>query len=204
MRATEQRELADTLATRGIPLIMDEVYHPLYFGDDSPGAAALPNTIAVGDFAKALSLPGLRIGWLVDRDAHRREALLDARSYFTISGSPLTEALGALALGHASTIFATLRATAAMNLALLERFMDRHREQLWFVPPAGGTTCFPRLRSGHDARPLCAALARVGVLTAPGDCFDAPAHLRVGFGAMREGYAEALHVFGEVLAQQGD
>lgn len=201
MAAAEQRELAEALAARGIPLIMDEVYHPLYFGGDLPTAADLPNTIVVGDFAKALSLPGLRIGWLVDHDAHRREALLDARSYFTISGSPLTEALGALALEHASTIFATLRATAAANLASLARFMEGHREQLSFVPPAGGTTCFPALRDGRNARPLCVALARAGVLTAPGDCFDAPSHLRIGFGAMREGYAEALHLFGQVLTR---
>jgi aspartate/methionine/tyrosine aminotransferase len=200
MPVTEQRELADALAARGIPLIMDEVYHPLYFGGDLPTAASLPNTIVVGDFAKALSLPGLRIGWLVDRDAQRREALLDARSYFTISGSPLSEALGALALEHASTIFSTLRETAATNLAMLTRFMDAHREQLAFAPPAGGTTCFPRLRSGENARPLSMALARAGVLVAPGDCFDAPAHLRIGFGAMRDGYAEALQLFGQVLA----
>jgi hypothetical protein len=29
----------------------------------------------------------------------------------------------------------------------------------------------------------------------------APAHLRIGFGAQRTGYAEALAVFGEVLAK---
>ena len=58
--------------------------------------------------------------------------------------------------------------------------------------PAGGTTCFPWLRDGRDARPLCEALAKAGVLAAPGDCFDMPAHFRVGFGAMRSGYADAL------------
>ena len=92
---------------------------------------------------------------------------------------------------------------AAANLALLERFMDGHRELLTFVPPAGGTTCFPCLRVGPDARPLSAALAKAGVLVAPGDCFGAPSHLRIGFGAMREGYADALRVLGEVLARRG-
>ncbi len=109
MPANEQRKLAELLAARGIPLIVDEVYHPLYHSAPIPSAAKLPNTIVLGDFAKALSIPGLRIGWLIDADPERREALLDLRSYFTISGSPLTEAIGAHALAHADAILGRLR-----------------------------------------------------------------------------------------------
>jgi aspartate/methionine/tyrosine aminotransferase len=199
MAGAEQRKLAEALAARGVPLIVDEVYHPLYFGGDVPTAAALPNTLVLGDFAKALSIPGLRIGWLIDRDARRREALIDARSYFTISGSPLTEFMGTLALSHAKVILARLRETATGNLRLLAAFMAEHADLLDFALPAGGTTCFPRLRDGRNARPLCEALAKAGVLVAPGDCFEAPMHMRIGFGAQREGYADALRVFGEVL-----
>ncbi|HEU5133948.1 MAG TPA: pyridoxal phosphate-dependent aminotransferase [Steroidobacteraceae bacterium] len=201
MPPAEQRKLAEALAERGIPLVVDEVYHPLYFGERLPSASALPNTIVLGDFAKALSIPGLRIGWLVDRDAHRREALMDLRSYFTISGSPLTEAIGAHALAHAPDIIARLTQVAQGNLALLARFMEKHRDVFGWAPPGGGTTCFPWLRDGRDARPLCEALAKAGVLAAPGDCFEMPSHIRVGFGAMRNGYAEALAIFGETLAK---
>jgi aspartate/methionine/tyrosine aminotransferase len=130
MAVGEQRKLAEALAARAIPLIVDEVYHPLYFAADAPSASALPNTIVLGDFAKALSLPGLRIGWVIDRDTKRREALLDLRSYFTISGSPLTEAVGAHALAHASAILERLRNVARANLELLTRFMEEHRAML--------------------------------------------------------------------------
>ena len=208
MHTNEQRKLAEALAARGVPLIVDEVYHPLYFSGDMPSATALrgaarTNTIVLGDFAKALSLPGLRIGWLIDRDARRREAFIDARSYFSISGSPLTEALGAVALSHAPAVLERLRGVATANLALLTKFMAEHAEVLEFAVPAGGTTCFPKLRSGRNARALCEALAKAGVLVAPGDCFEAPAHMRVGFGAVREGYGDALEVFAEVLARGG-
>jgi aspartate/methionine/tyrosine aminotransferase len=200
MTAPEQRALAEELAAGGIPLIVDEVYHPLYHGATISSACALPNTIVLGDFAKALSLPGLRVGWLIDRDARRREALLDLRSYFTISGSPLTEAIGAHALANAPAILDRLHTVSRANLALLAQFMDRHAEMLSWAPPTGGTTCFPWLRDGRDARPMCEALAKAGVLTAPGDCFDLPAHIRVGFGAMKSGYADALEIFSRVLA----
>jgi aspartate/methionine/tyrosine aminotransferase len=121
------------------------------------------------------------------------------RCYFTISCSPLTEAVGTHALAHASGILSRLDGVARANLALLTRFMDEHRDVLGWSRPSGGTTCFPWLHDGRDARPLCEALADAGVLVAPGDCFDMPAHFRVGFGAMRSGYADALEIFRRVL-----
>jgi len=200
MPANEQRKLAELLAARGIPLIVDEVYHPLYHGAPVASAAKLPNTIVLGDFAKALSIPGLRIGWLIDADPDRRAAALDLRSYFTISNSPLTEALGAHVLAHAGEVLARLQSVSQANLALLTRFMHTHRDAIGWTPPAGGTTAFPWLRDGCDSRPLCETLAKAGVLVAPGDCFDMPAHMRIGVGALRDGYAEALEIFRAVLA----
>jgi len=200
MPANEQRKLAENLAARGIPLIVDEVYHPLYHSAPVASATKLPNTIVIGDFAKALSIPGLRIGWLIDADAARREALLDLRSYFTISGSPLTEAIGAHALAHADEILKRLQSVSSANLSLLTKFMHEHREAIGWTPPAGGTTCFPWLRDGRDARPMCEALAKAGVLAAPGDCFEMPAHFRIGVGALTGGYQDALDIFRAVLA----
>ena len=119
---------------------------------------------------------------------------------FTISGSPLTEAIGALALAHKEQVLARLQSVARANLELLAKFMHEHRQVLGWTPPAGGTTCFPWLRDGRDSRPLCEALAEQGVLVAPGDCFEMPAHFRIGVGALAKGYADALEVFRAVLA----
>ena len=200
MPADEQRKLAGELAARGVPLVVDEVYHPLYHGPTVASAAHLPNTIVLGDFAKALSIPGLRLGWLVDADAARRAALLHLRSYFTISCSPLNEAIGAHVLANSTPVLERLRAVSVANLALLSRFMHEHRGALDWTPPGGGTTCFPRLRDGRNARPLCELLAKDGVLVAPGDCFDMPAHFRIGVGALTSGYGDALEIFRAVLA----
>jgi aspartate/methionine/tyrosine aminotransferase len=200
MPANEQRKLAEILAARGIAFIVDEVYHPLYHSAPVTSAVRLAHTIVLGDFAKALSIPGLRIGWLIDADPHRREALLDLRSYFTISCSPLAEAIGAHALANVEELLGRLRSVSSGNLALLAKFMHEHREALGWTPPAGGTTCFPWLRDGRDARPLCEALAKAGVLLAPGDCFDMPAHVRIGVGAVPRGYQDALDIFHAVLA----
>jgi aspartate/methionine/tyrosine aminotransferase len=200
MPQTELARLAANLQQRLIPLVVDEVYYPLYHSAPaSASAAKLANTIVVGDLSKALSLPGLRVGWLIDRDARRRERLIDLRSYFTISGSPLTEAIAAHALAHREEILGRLRAVAAANLVALKDFMSAHEDTLGWVAPAGGTTVFPWLRDGSDARDLCVALAKAGVLFAPGYCFDAPEHFRLGFGAQAEGFAQALNIVSDTL-----
>jgi aspartate/methionine/tyrosine aminotransferase len=200
MPQTEIARLAASLEQRLIPLVVDEVYHPLYHGaSPAASAAKLPNTIVVGDLSKALSLPGLRIGWVIDRDARRRERLIDLRSYFTISGSPLTEAIAAHALANRESILARLRAVASTNLAALGDFMSAHEDTFGWVAPAGGTTVFPWLLDGSNARELCVALARAGVLLAPGECFDAPAHFRLGFGTQAEGFQQALEIVSDTL-----
>jgi aspartate/methionine/tyrosine aminotransferase len=194
MAAGEIERLAAALADRDIAMLVDEVYHPLYFGSPTLSAARLPGAIVVSDFSKALSLSGLRIGWIIDRDARRRERLVNLRSYFTVSGSPVTEAIAAHALAHREVILSRLETVAAANLSLLQQFMSAHGDSLGWVSPAGGTVAFPWRLDRTNARPMCAALAREGVLLAPGDCFDAPEHFRIGFGAQERGFREALEI----------
>lgn len=191
--------LADDLAARRIPLIVDEVYHPLYFGSAQGSAASINNVITMSDMSKALSLSGLRIGWIIDGDAERRKRIIDARSYFTISGSPVTETIAAHALRHHRALTDQLSAVASRNLASLKAFMSQVSDTLAWVEPAGGTVSFPWLRDGRDSRPFCEALASQGVLVVPGDCFGKPQHMRVGFGAQADGFDEALAIFGRVL-----
>lgn len=199
MERREVEALAAELKSKGTPLIVDEVYHPLYFGAPSPSAANIDNVIVLGDMSKALCLPGLRTGWLIDRNSERRERIIDARSYFTISGSPLLEAIAAHALRNRDHILARLQAVSRANLGHLNDFMTRTSETLDWVPPSGGTVAFPWFKDGRNARPFCEAAASEGVLIVPGDCFQASSHMRVSFGAQAAGYERALSILSEVL-----
>ena len=202
MAPLEIAKLAEALAGCNVPLLVDEVYHPLYFGAAAPSAARLRNTIVVGDMSKALSLAGLRVGWLIDRDAARREQLTEMRMYFTISGSPITEAIAVIALAARHAILERLETVTRANLEQLDEFAHAQRHSIGWVRPAGGTVAFPWWLDGRDARPFCQALANAGVLMAPGDCFDAPAHFRVGFGAQINRFRDALGIAARVLAEQ--
>jgi DNA-binding transcriptional MocR family regulator len=88
---------------------------------------------------------------------------------------------------------------ATANLKLLDGFMKEHADVMGWIPPPGGMTAFPWLVSGEDARPFCQAAADRGILLAPGDCFDVPAHFRLGFAAAGENFSRALDRFGQFV-----
>lgn len=202
MPREEIEELAGALHRKGVPLIVDEVYHPLYFGEPQVSAASIPNVIAMGDMSKALSLAGLRLGWLVESERERREQMIDARSYFTISSSPLLERLAVHAFANREALLGRLQAVAGENLVLLRAFMERVSDVLAWAEPQGGTVCFPWFRDRRDSRPFCERLAANGVLVAPGDCFGMPEHMRVGFALLnREKFLEGLAIFERVLRE---
>lgn len=200
MPRREIEALAAALADRGVPLLVDEVYHPLYFAEPQPSAAGIPNVIVTSDLSKALSLPGLRGGWLIDPDADRRARILDARSYFTISSSPLLDRLAAHALTHSAPILDRLRRVASANIALLDQLIVESDGRLAWVRPDGGTTAFPWLADGRDSRPFCQTLAARGVLLAPGDCFGHPDHVRLGFAQQADGFDIAVQRVAQALA----
>ena len=203
MPREEIASLASALKPKGVPLIVDEVYHPLYFGAPQATAASIENVTVMSDMSKAQSLAGLRIGWLVERDPRRRERIIDARSYFTISSSPVLERLAVHALAHHDVLLSKLHAMASENLAALSAFMDRVSDVLAWARPAGGTVCFPWFRDGRDSRAFCEGLAAMGVLVAPGDCFGMPEHMRVGFALLKhEKFLEALAIFERALRRQ--
>ncbi|MBV9613779.1 MAG: hypothetical protein JO091_14995 [Acidobacteriaceae bacterium] len=68
-----------------------------------------------------------------------------------------------------------------------------------WVRPQGGFTAFPWFNDGSNAREFCRELTKTGVLIAPGDCFDMPAHFRIGFGTTGDRFSFALDRLSEFL-----
>jgi aspartate/methionine/tyrosine aminotransferase len=186
-------------AERGIQLVSDEVYHPVYHGPETRSAARLPQVTVMHDFSKAYPLPGIRLGWMVEKDSARRERYLNARTYFSISNNSSGELLATIAMRNREAILRRTREAARRNLQLLDQFMAEHRDVVGWVRPAGGLTAFPWLVREENARPFCEGLASRGVLLAPGDCFEMPAHFRLGFAATENRFSEALERFADFL-----
>lgn len=192
--------LHEFTSARGIQLVSEEVYHPIYHGPRRQSASRLPEAIVIHDFSKAFPLSGVRTGWIIDHNAKRREQYWNARTMFSISNNTAGEVLAEIAMRNRHTVLGKTQETASKNLQLLEAFMAEHRNTFGWVRPQGGTTAFPWLLSGGDARPLCQAAAQRGVLLVPGDCYHMPSHFRLGFAAIApDRFSRGLDRLGELV-----
>jgi len=196
---SEMEALHAFTAERGIQLVSDQVYHPIYHGQKTTTAARLPHATVISDLSKAFSIAGVRTGWMIEHDAKRRQQYWTARAYFSICNSTTGEILSEIAIRKRHVVLGKTQKIASKNLKLLDRFMNEHRDVLGWIPPQGGMTAFPWLVSGENARPFCQAAAERGILLAPGDCFDVPAHFRLGFAAVGENFPKALERFGQFV-----
>ncbi len=195
----EMKALHDFAAERGIQLVCDEVYHPIYHGTQRSSAARLPHATVINDLSKAFSIAGVRTGWIIEPDAQRRQQYWTGRAYFTVSNATTAEILAEVAIRKRDIVLGKTQEVATRNLELLDGFMAEHRDVFGWIAPEGGMTTFPWLVSGEDTRPFCCGAAERGILLAPGDCFDTPAHFRVGFAAAGDDFARALDRLGEFV-----
>src|SRR5207245_3947070 len=134
-------------AERGIQLVTDEVYHPIYHGRQTKSAARLPHATVISDLSKAFSIPGVRTGWMIEHDARRRQQYWTARAYFSVSNTTTGEILSEIAIRKRDGVLGTAQEVATRNLKLVERFMSAHRDVLGWLPPQGALTsvrCFVR------------------------------------------------------------
>jgi aspartate/methionine/tyrosine aminotransferase len=199
----ELDSLHEFTSSRRIQLVSDEVYHPIYHPSDgtpaTKSASRLPYATVIHDFSKAFPLSGVRTGWMIEHDSERRERYWNARTTFSISNNTAGEMLAEIAMRHRNVVLGRTQESATRNLRHLAAFMSEHRDTLGWIPPRGGVTAFPWLVSGENSRAFCQAAAEQSILLAPGDCWDAPAHFRLGFAKTSDRFPAALERLGEFV-----
>ncbi|KHN97693.1 Pyridoxal phosphate-dependent transferase, major domain protein [Metarhizium album ARSEF 1941] len=192
-------KIAALAKERGIILLSDEVYRPLFHNgynhpNSPPPATALDyeKIIVTGSMSKAFALAGIRIGWIASRDRAILERLAAARDYTTISVSQLDDYVAGYALSS-GVIDRLLRrnvALAATNLSLLKEFVDAHNDICHWVQPSAGTTAFIQFcvsgRPVDDVSFCKDLLEKTQILFCPGSlCFgggrDFLGFVRVGY-----------------------
>jgi aspartate/methionine/tyrosine aminotransferase len=178
--------LIELARERGIVIFSDEVYRGLEHDPVTrlPAAAELyERAISLNTVSKSYGLPGLRIGWVVCRDASLLSKLRELKLYTTICSSAPSEVLVELALRHSEQLIGDSRRLLLSNLPRLEAFLARHGELLSWTPPSAGPIGFARVDGVEDVRAWCESIAeRIGVLLLPGEVYARPDHVRLGYG----------------------
>lgn len=170
----------------GCRLLVDETYRDLGYGEKLPVAASLsPRAISVCSLSKAYGIPGIRIGWLVTRDAALYEKFLSAKEQIGICGSVVDEAIARVMLERREAFLARLLPEMAERRDMVQAWIDGEPLVDW-VRPQGGVVGFPRLNVTGDfdlEHFYSNLLERHGTYVGPGHWFDMPKRFfRIGFG----------------------
>jgi aspartate/methionine/tyrosine aminotransferase len=185
MSEEELRRLAAFAEARGCLLLVDETYRDLSLTERLPIAASMgDHVISVASLSKAFGVPGIRVGWIINRDPALQEIFLAAKEQISICGSVINEWV-------AEELLARRAEFLEPTLTEWRRRLDRVAEwiagedNLEWVRPAGGVVCFPRMKAdppgGTDAfyRRL---LEQHGTYVGPGHWFEMPdRYFRLGY-----------------------
>ncbi len=192
--------VAEAVASHGGLLAVDEVY--LEFLADAPrrSAQVLGDSVAVvSSFTKAFGLGTLRFGWLIAAPARIEEAIR-TNNYISVLYPNPCAWVGLRALDQLASLQARAAAVRARHLPIVRSWVASQPAVSW-LPPDVGVIAFPRLAESVDVDRLCERLSEEhDTLVVPGSFFEAPQHIRVGFGIDEAALREGLSHLSLVLA----
>lgn len=197
-------EIVSIARDAGAYLLCDEVYRHLTQADDwSVSAADLyEKALSVSSMSKVFSLAGIRLGWIATRDEEALTALRSHRDYDLISCGILDDAVASLALAHADQMIARSRGIVRENLAVLDDWV-RANPHFSYVKPQAGTTALLHYDFDIPSYDFSKRLyEETGAFVTPGDCFEQPGCMRIGYACDKEtlqGGLAALARFAEAL-----
>lgn len=196
LSASARTAILERTRAAGAWLLVDEVYQgaehagpitPTWYG-------AWERTLVVNGLSKAYGLPGLRIGWVVSPPELRAQ-LLERHDYTVIGPGPLADYLAVRAVRNRERIFARTRGILETNYPVLADWLAGFDGAFTWHPPDCGAIAFVRYRSGPATLDLVERVrAAQDVLLVPGDHFNMPGWLRLGFGNPTDELREALRI----------
>lgn len=188
-------------------LLLDETYRSLA-PEPLPLAAALSErALSISSMSKTYGLPGLRMGWIVNRDPELAETILAAKEQILICGSSVDEEMAARVLEAKDRILPPIRSLIDEHLGIVREWIDGEaRDVFEWVEPRAGVVGMPRLRDPEAVdvdRFYETLLADHGTYVGPGHWFEQPrSSFRLGFGwptteELRSGLAGLLAAAGD-------
>jgi aspartate/methionine/tyrosine aminotransferase len=184
----EIAEIVQITSDAGCLLLVDETYRDMNRGGVMPYAATLgDHVISVASFSKTYGLPGIRIGWLMTRNAKLFETFFAAKEQIQICGSALDEEIAFQFTSRKQEFLPKILKDLDRRFGLMKGWMER-QEHLEWVEPTGGCVAFPRFRESVwktlDVERFYELLNRkYKTYVGPGHWFEQERrYMRVGYG----------------------
>lgn len=201
-----KRELVELLARHEIPLIEDDIYGDLTFGNERPAAVKSFDrkglVIYCSSFSKTLA-PGYRVGWAIAGRYQSTMERLKMMVNLATSSPPQLAIAEFLATGGYDHHLRTIRRIYAANLSQMADAVARY-----FPPgtamtrPTGGFILWVELPESIDAIQLYHQALRKGISIAPGPLFSLSGkyrnHIRLSSALWDEKVEQGIKTLGDL------
>ena len=208
MPEDKKRELVNLMAERDIPLIEDDVYGSVYFGDKAPRPAKsydLNNLVlSCSSFSKTLA-PGHRVGWVI-AGRYRKKFLQYKQAW-----SSATSSINQLALAEFLSSGQYERHLVRLRVAMREqvekgRYMIARNfpEGTRISHPHGGNVLWVEMPKGCDCIDIFNKALEHNIGVTPGILFSATRrfrnHLRINCGfPWNDANVQAIETLGKIV-----
>lgn len=133
-----------------IHLLVDETYRYLNFQTDLVPyyAAKSKQVISVCSLSKAHGVPGIRTGWLINKNEKLMHDFLAAKEQIIICNSVVDEEIALHILSQENYLEKT-HEHIRQNISILKNWMENEQHYLEWCEPKTGVVCFPRIKNEY-------------------------------------------------------
>lgn len=204
METAYLNEIIEMARSVGAYILCDEVYRHLTQTDDWCESIAdlYEKGISVSSMSKIFSLAGLRLGWIATHDKEAVRSFLSHRDYNLISCGMFDEAIATVALRHSEKLLERNRNIVRENLKILTEWVESE-PHVEFVKPQAGTTALVYYDLPADSYDLCERMYKAtGAFVTPGDCFEEPRSMRIGYACDSDTLKKGLNAISEFIKME--
>lgn len=168
-------------------LLIDETYRDLNFQTElrSYAAELSPKVISVSSVSKSYGAPGIRIGWIINRDRELMHNFLAAKEQICLCNSVVDEEIAYYLISNKQHFISEHHTFIRRNFSYMKEWIAQQPYLEWIEPQAG-VICFPRLKAEYklDAEKLYSTLYNeYATIVGPGHWFEQDkTYMRIGFG----------------------
>ena len=198
------REIVEIARSADAWILCDEVYRHLSQEDGwCPSIVDLyEKGISVSSMSKVFSLAGLRLGWIATHDMSVVKSYLSHRDYNLVSCGVFDEMLAAAALKHSDKLLERSRKIVRENLQILDDWVSSE-PHVSYVRPKAGTTALVYYDLDIPSYEFCEEMyKKTGAFVTPGDCFEVPHSMRIGYVYGKQDLIDGLKAISEYIAMK--
>lgn len=194
------RDALEEIAAAGPLVLSDEIYSEIWYDAPPPSMLGMsPNVIVINGLSKSHSMTGLRLGWILAREAVMKPILV-AHSYIATCASAFSQQLAEMIHDNAEWNASWLDSVRAQFRDQREAalYAIEHELEAKIPPPSAAFYAFAPVPSCDTVSFAKSLAVDEGVLVIPGVAFGS-----AGEGFVRISFASPVQTIGSGIERMG-